>query len=62
MTISTKIEQLEQELLAVVRKYSGNEEVTVITTNSSENNLQIQVIIAGKNQLDITLNSFTEQT
>ncbi|OTA16227.1 hypothetical protein Xvie_01997 [Xenorhabdus vietnamensis] len=60
MTISTKTEQLEQELLEVVKKYSGNEEVTVITTNNSENNLQIQVIIAGKNQLDITLNSFSD--
>ncbi|MDX7987356.1 hypothetical protein FE392_08435 [Xenorhabdus sp. 12] len=60
MTISTKTEQLEQELLTVVKKYSGNEEVTVITTNNSENNLQIQVIIAGKNQLDITLNSFSD--
>ncbi|CDG17642.1 MULTISPECIES: hypothetical protein [Xenorhabdus] len=60
MTISTKTEQLEQELLEVVKKYSGNEEVTVITTNHSENNLQIQVIIAGKNQLDITLNSFSD--
>ncbi|MDC9614422.1 hypothetical protein PSI19_11175 [Xenorhabdus khoisanae] len=60
MTISTKIKQLEQELQEVVKKYSGNEEVIVITTNSSENNLQIQVIIAGKNQLDITLNSFSD--
>ncbi|MBI6548305.1 hypothetical protein [Xenorhabdus lircayensis] len=60
MTISTKIEQLEQELLEVVKKYSGNEDVTVITTHSSENNSQIQVIIAGKNQLDITLNSFSD--
>ncbi|PHM37267.1 hypothetical protein Xmau_03961 [Xenorhabdus mauleonii] len=60
MTISTKTEQLEQELLQVVKKYSGNEEVTVITTNNSENNLQIQVVIAGKNQLDITLNSFSD--
>ncbi|BET96674.1 hypothetical protein [Xenorhabdus taiwanensis] len=60
MTISTKTKQLEQELLEVVKKYSGNEEVTIITTNSSENNLQIQIIIAGKNQLDITLNSFSD--
>ncbi|PHM73492.1 hypothetical protein [Xenorhabdus kozodoii] len=60
MAISTKTEQLEQELLEVVKKYSGNEEVTVITTNNSENNLQIQIIIAGKNQLDITLNSFSD--
>ncbi|OKP00071.1 hypothetical protein [Xenorhabdus eapokensis] len=60
MTISSKTEQLEQELLQVVKKYSGNEEVTIVTTNSSENNLQIQIIIAGKNQLDITLNSFSD--
>ncbi|PHM60977.1 hypothetical protein [Xenorhabdus ishibashii] len=60
INISTKTEQLEQELLEVVKKYSGNEEVTIITTNSSENNLQIQIIIAGKNQLDITLNSFSD--
>ncbi|OTA18809.1 hypothetical protein Xbed_02926 [Xenorhabdus beddingii] len=60
MTINAKIKQLEQELQDVVKKYSGNEEVTVITTNSSENNLQIQIIIAGKNQLDITLNSFSD--
>ncbi|CBJ81381.1 Conserved hypothetical protein [Xenorhabdus bovienii str. Jollieti] len=62
MTISNKIKQPEQELLEVVRKYSGNEKVTIMTTNSSKNNLQIQVITAGKNQLDITLNSFTDQT
>ncbi|MDX7991880.1 hypothetical protein FE394_06905 [Xenorhabdus sp. Reich] len=60
MSISAKIEQLEQELLEVVKKYSGDEEVTVITTNNSEHNLQIQVIIAGKKQLDITLNSFSD--
>ncbi|MCC8379594.1 MULTISPECIES: hypothetical protein [Xenorhabdus] len=61
MTINTKIEQLEHELLDVVKKYSGNEEVTINTINTSENNLQIQVIIAGKNQLDITLNSFSDE-
>ncbi|CDL81277.1 hypothetical protein [Xenorhabdus szentirmaii] len=60
MSIKTRIEQLEQELLEVVKKYSGDEEVTVITRNNSESNLQIQVIIAGKKQLDITLNSFSD--
>ncbi|CDL86254.1 conserved hypothetical protein [Xenorhabdus cabanillasii JM26] len=60
MTINTKFEQLEHELLDVVKKYSENEEVIINTIHTSENHLQIQVIIAGKNQLDITLNSFSD--
>ncbi|MBC8945428.1 MULTISPECIES: hypothetical protein [Xenorhabdus] len=61
MTINTKFEQLEHELLDVVKKYTENEEVTINTIHTSENHLQIQVIIAGKNQLDITLNSFSDE-
>jgi septum formation topological specificity factor MinE len=61
MKINTKIKQLENELLHVVKRYSGNEEVTINTLYISENHLQIQVIIAGKNRFDITLNSFRDE-
>ncbi|MGS0628471.1 MULTISPECIES: hypothetical protein [Photorhabdus] len=58
--MNNQIEQLVRELLQVAKKYAKNEDVTIITNNHSDNNLQIQVIISDRNELDITLNSLPE--
>ncbi|EJD6580903.1 hypothetical protein M0M02_RS18395, partial [Proteus mirabilis] len=41
----------------ITKKHANNEDVKAHANLESENKLRIQIIISGKNELDITLNS-----
>lgn len=48
---------LMNELVEITKKHANNEDVKAHANLESENKLRIQIIISGKNELDITLNS-----
>ncbi len=48
---------LMNELVEITKKHANNEDVKAHANLESENKLRMQIIISGKNELDITLNS-----
>lgn len=48
---------LMDELVEVTKKHANNDDVKAHASLESENRLRIQIIISGKNELDITLHS-----
>lgn len=55
--MNTLIKLLKEELIDVTKKHAQENDAKVIITKFSEDELNIQIIISGEHQFDITLNS-----
>ncbi|HGJ5873153.1 MULTISPECIES: hypothetical protein [Arsenophonus] len=53
----TLIKLLKEELIDVTKKHAQEKDAKVIMTKFSADELNIKIIISGKQQFDITLNS-----
>ncbi|WGO82527.1 hypothetical protein [Arsenophonus apicola] len=55
--MNTLIKLLKEELIDVTKKHAQKKDAKVIITKFSADELNIQIIISGEQQFDITLNS-----
>lgn len=55
--MNTLIKLLKEELIDVTKKHAQENDAKVIITKFSEDELNIQIIISGEHQFDITLDS-----
>lgn len=55
--MNTLIKILKKELIDVTKKHTQENDAKVVITKFSEDELNIQIIISGEQQFDITLNS-----
>ncbi|SPP31137.1 hypothetical protein ARAF_0247 [Arsenophonus endosymbiont of Aleurodicus floccissimus] len=58
--MNTLIKHLKEELIDVTKKHAQENNVKVIIAKYSEEELNIQIIISGEQQFDITLNSIQD--